>query len=228
MKMMAVFGVVVGLICGVHAEMVADWRFSENPGFLQDSSGAGVTLSKTEGDISPKETDTAMETVARFYGEGFLFSEDDGRWADNTMTVEVLFRVENAEMEAVQTLIGKWNQESPGTSWVLGVKNQRMIFYMAKEGSERERCTGPEIISQKVYYVALVMDDRKVTLYVKNITDEGEMSKKVYHVTPRKFKSTDLPLSIGSTSQPSSPFWGEIGRVRIHDTALDPIKLLWF
>ncbi|WFB35207.1 hypothetical protein P3T73_13660 [Kiritimatiellota bacterium B12222] len=209
------------------ADVVADWRFEDSPSFLEDRSRSKILLKEAEGKVTQKATNTAMEDAAYFDGKSTLSAEVISPWGRNAMTVEMLFEAKDVAGEKTQYLMRMWEKTEAKKSWYIGIQDRKLCLFFSKDGKAAPLNFGPEISADKVYYIAVIVNGDKATVYVKNITDAQPTFKKEYSIIPNTLVTSEPPLPVGSRPQQSALFTGSIGRVRIHNEALNPISLIW-
>ncbi len=211
----------------LHAEILGDWQFEDTPGFLADSGPSSRTLTATpSGFTQSAVSGPNLGKSAVLSGGGYASTPDSPVWTDTSTTIEVLFNASNAANANTQVLVGQWNASGNQRSWLLGLNSGKIRLLQSSDGSGSSTNDVLAVLSGKDYYVALRLDGSSGTIYLKNLTDNTAMeTASVTGLT--SLKNSTAPLAIGSTTQPSSPFSGTIGRVIVHDTPVSDEILLY-
>lgn len=210
----------------VSASILADWQFEDNPGFLSNSESSSHGLSAISSSVTQSESSTNLGKSIVFDG-GYLSTDDDDVWTDTSMTIEVLFNSNNATSSGTQILVGHWNASNSQRSWALGLSDGKVRYLQSSNGSSTTTSNILSITSGKDYYLALILEGSSAIVYLKNLTDDTEMESSLLTGLKASLHNSNQPLTIGSTAQPSSQFTGSIGRLRIHDNAIDESNLLF-
>lgn len=208
------------------AEVLADWNFEDTPGFLIDSGTAGRDLTLAASGVSQSAiSNPNLGKSADFSGGGYLSHPDEPVWTDSTMTVEITFNAADPSGDT-QVLVGQWNASGNQRSWVIGTNNGKVRILQSANGGSSNTADVLSVQSGKDYYLAVIFNGSAGSVYLKNLTDDSEFESALLSNLIASLHDSNQPLTLGSTNQPSSPFTGSIGRVRISDSALDRGSLL--
>lgn len=233
------------------AAVVGYWQFEDAPGFLEDSSGSGRTLTAVDAGTTPAQVTlpatgpgSAFATAvpgttkaASFDGGDRLRRADEAAFTDTTFTVEALINGSDfASNSSQKSIIGQWNSTGNQRTWLFAVNgsgaNAKLNLLFSTLGSDTVIAPSglPALDPGKDYYVAVTVDmadtsANGITFYQKDLATGIVSSAGATHAGTSLFDAT-ASLTIGSTDQPSSRFSGLIDEVRYSDAKLSAGQLM--
>ncbi|CAN5422752.1 hypothetical protein BH23VER1_BH23VER1_11510 [soil metagenome] len=209
-------------------DYTALWEFEDDPGFLADSAGRHP-LAQAQGTVTQVVPSPHEGSAASFDGASYLSAADAPDWTDQTFTVELYFNSADAASGTSQVLVCHFKSGAfAERSWLVGLNSGRVRFIQGVNGGAGSATRDAFALeSGKDYYLAAIIDAavaNTVTLVLKNLSDDTDPESVIFG-TAGPILAQDVPLTIGSTSTPSSPFAGKIDSVKISPDALDPQDL---
>lgn len=234
------------------AAVVGYWRFEDSPGFLEDSGGAGRTLTTPSAGATPTQTTLPVSgpgsafasavagtaKTASFDGGDRFQRADEAAFTDTTFTIEALINGSDFTSNGSQkSIVGQWNSTGNQRSWLFAVNGSGAsaslnLLYSTLGSDTLTVPSGlPALEQGKDYYVAVTVDltdtsAAGISFYQKNLTDNlPAVASGVTHTQTTLFNSNNA-LTIGATNSPSSPFTGLIDEVRYSDTKLSAEDLM--
>jgi hypothetical protein len=210
-----------------YAALLADWQFEDPPGFLNDSSLNDRDLTVVAATVTESATGTPLGQAALISSRGSLSATDQAAWSDASMTVEILFRADSVSSGSTQVLASQWNGTGNQRSWVVGIRSGKIRVLQSAEGSTSTPWDELSVIAGNDYYLGLVAEGGTGTLYLKNLATEDPMTQVTLNGMSSTLFDSTMPLTLGATATPSSPFSGHIGRIRLHDIPLPENELLY-
>lgn len=234
------------------AAVVGYWRFEDAPGFLEDSGGAGRTLTTPSAGATPTQTTLPVSgpgsafasaiagtaKAASFDGGDRFQRSDEAAFTDTTFTVEALINGSDFTSNGSQkSIVGQWNSTGNLRSWLFAVNGSGAsaslnLLYSTLGTDTLIVPSGlPALEQGKDYYVAVTVDltdtsAAGISFFQKNLTDGlPAVASAVTHTQTTLFNSSTA-LTIGATNQPSSAFTGLIDEVRYSDVKLNAEDLM--
>ncbi|WP_269522947.1 BNR-4 repeat-containing protein [Coraliomargarita parva] len=214
------------LALSLPAATLADWAFETTSGFLNDTSGNLRDLTEAQATVSQIEKGGQLGGAAFFSGGSYLSVADESVWTDSTMTIEVLFNCTSATKDTTRTLVSHWDRNTGNASWVLGVRKSQIRWLYSTDGNSYSTIATLSVNTGDDYYLALILNNGTATFYLKNLSTDEAFMKTEFSGLPTAFYDAAVPLTVGSTATPSSPYPGYIGRIRIEDEAMNKDNLL--
>ncbi len=205
------------LISAPPANLLADWEFEDVPGFLADSSPADVDLAVAAPTVSQSESTHFWGKSASLSGGGHLVADDMPAWDASAMTVEVLFRADEVSGDDTQVLVGRWNAETDQKSWALGINSGNIRFLQSSDGADTITHDVLDVAAGRDYHLAVIVDGSEGTVYLRDLEEDTSFATAAISGLATPPHGASAPLTIGATAQPSAPFTGLIGRVRLLD-----------
>ncbi len=198
---------------------LADWQFEDAPGFLADSGPADIDLAIAAPTVSPFEATHFFGKSASFSDSGYLAADEMPAWDASIMTAEVLFRADDVAGET-QVLVGRWCADTEEKSWALGIHGGKIRFLQSADGVNTIVRDVLDVVAGRNYHLAVVVHGAQGTVYLKDLEADTPFASAALDGLATPPYASSAPLTVGATAQPSSPFTGLIGRVRLHDAPL--------
>lgn len=222
---LTLLAVLAMLPLSLHAAVLGDWQLEASPGFLVDSSSGARDLTHASTTVNEVNLGAPLNGAADFAG-GYLSTPDDDIWTDSTMTVEIFFRADNAASGSTQVLASHWDGNGNQRSWVVGLRSGRIRILQSADGAGNISHDVLNVNDGQDYYLAVVFNGPTANVYLKNFTLDADFTGTALTGMLSAPLNSTVPLTLGATATPSSPFDGQIGRVRISDEPLELTELL--
>jgi hypothetical protein len=235
------------------AAVIGYWRFEDTPGITADSSGNGRTLTGTGSPVSytlsgsgagstfPSvipQTEESNLKAAQFNGSNRYTTPDNAVWTNTTFSAEAFINGTDFDTNTSQkSIVGHWNSTGNNRSWLFSAGQAAggsapLSLLLSSLGTDTVTLTSTLTMLPNIdYYVAVTVDmadttTAGITFYLKDLTNNGPLQTQGIAHTPTSLFNAATALSIGATSQPSSPFNGIIDEVRLSNTKLTQGELL--
>lgn len=205
------------------------WRFEGTPGFMEDSSGNGRTLSNTQGVAALVTGGPGDGQCAVFSGANRLTFPDSDLWHSTRFTVEAYFRATKVDTGTTQVIVSHHNNAGNQRGWHLAEAAGKLRFAKSTDGAGLASVNSFTLIAGRNYYAAAILnaDEGIVTLVLRDLTSGAAPQYETKPIPAGTFNAASV-LAIGSTGTTpagSSFFAGAIDNVRFTDAAL-PTGLL--
>ena len=234
------------------AATVGYWRFEDSPGFLNDSSGNGNTLTNlgttqytlpgsgdgsdfsnpipltSESNAKAGDFDgTVPNRVSRIFGSNPIA---------NDFTIEAYINLTN-RASTYASIAGQWQSTGNMRSWYFeteseGSNGNELSLFVNENGSSGGSQTiysGVNIDLNKDYYVAASYNESggEVTFHIQNLTDGGPLQTITQaHTISSLFLDDDFAIGTLNPSSNSFPWDGIIDEVRFSTGVLGVNELL--
>ncbi len=238
----AVLAGVVLMLCAsaANADTIGYWRFEDSPGFLNDSSGNGFTLT-SHGNVLQLDNayfdDPIPQTgqsnddaafIGGSVGNDWLSCADDPKFEVSDFTIEAYARRNISESRVIA---GQWSDSEPAQqSWTLfSMKDGDIKLYLNDGSTVSSVSSGITISNLKNYFVAASFDlsdqDTGVEFYVKDLSADTWTTSTQGHTLASLHNST-MDFSIGGAADGGYSWTSVLDEVRLSNTVLSQGELL--
>ena len=199
------------------------WNFEATPGFLQDSSANGRTLSN-EGVTAAVSGGPGSGQSAVFGGSHRLTLPDASLWHSSRFTIEAYFRPTGVNTGTTQVIASHHNNTGNQRDWHFAEAGGKLRFFRSGDGLVGTTVNSFTLTAGHNYYAAAIVDSigGAVTMVLKDLATTGDPQHETKAIGTTVFDAGSMFAigSTGTTPTGSSFFSGVIDQVRFTASAL--------